>query len=71
MRRLELAQGTKSPEEAFVDAILYSRQQGFQSTPRILSFYPEANNNPFQQLLFSLNLELCSYPFHHSMDRIF
>ena len=52
MRRLELAQGTKSPEEAFVDAILYSREQGFQSTPRILSFYPEANNNPFQQLLY-------------------
>lgn len=52
MRRLELAKGLKSPEEAFVEAILYSRKLGFQNTPRILSFYPEAHNNPFQQLLY-------------------
>ena len=53
MRILDLAQGRQSPEEAFIDAVLFGQKHKRESLPKILSFYPAAYNNPFQQILYS------------------
>lgn len=53
MRVLDLAQGKISPEESFVDALLFGQKYFRVRIPKILSFYPAAYNNPFQQILYS------------------
>lgn len=53
MRTFDLAQGKQSPEEAFIDAILFGQQKNPENIANILSFYPAGYNNPFQQILYT------------------